>query len=98
QSFLNSKVQTCDTSGAGLAKNDGFSNPTPYSNETRAQYASRVGWHSPPYVCLRDYKQDTPQVPAASGLCEGLAAKNNQTAAQIIYEVAQACHINPQVF
>ena len=87
QSFLNSKVPLCDTQGTG---------PSGYGN-TRAEYAASKGWHGPPYTCLRDYKQNTPQMEAASGLCESLPAKSNSSSAQIIYDVAVACGINPQV-
>jgi hypothetical protein len=87
QNFLNSKVPVCDTQGTG---------PSGYGN-TRAQYAASKGWHGPPYTCLRDYKQNTPQMEAASGLCGALSAKSNSTSAQIIRDVAAACGINPQV-
>ena len=97
QAFLNAKVPACDTNGTGLARYDGHTNPTPYQNETRAQYAQRKGWHGPPYTCMRDYRQNTPQMEAASGLCTALPAGNNRTAAQIINDVAKACGINPQV-
>ena len=92
QAFLQSKVPTCDTSGSQRASEFGR------SDITRAQYAASVGWHGPPYTCLKDYRQNTPQVEAASGLCNGIPAKSNQSAAQIIYDIMQACHINPQVF
>lgn len=87
QNFLNSKVPVCDTQGTG---------PSGYGN-TRAQYAASRGWHGPPYTCLRDYRQNTPQMEAASGLCGALSAKSNSTSAQIIRDVAAACNINPQV-
>lgn len=92
QTFLNSKVPKCDTQGAEKAwdKNRG--------DITRAEYATTVkGWHGPPYVCLRDYKQNTPQVGAASGLCSAIPAFKNRSAAQIIKDVADACKVNPQV-
>lgn len=92
QSFLNSQVPECDTNGSRPASE--FRR----SDITRAQYAALQGWHGPPYTCLRDYRQNTPQIEAASGLCDAIPAKSNQTAAQIIYDVSQACHINPQVY
>lgn len=91
QNFLNSKVSSCDTNGSQRATEYGR------SDITRAQYAALRGWHSPPYVCLKDYKQNTPQMEAASGLCNGLTAKNGQSGAEIINNIAKACHINPQV-
>lgn len=50
-----------------------------------------------PYICLRDYKQNTPAKNAESGLCGYLTAKTGRTSAQIINDVAAACSINPQV-
>lgn len=47
--------------------------------------------------CIRDFVQDTPEITGESGRCESLPAKQNQTAAQIIFAVANACKINPRV-
>lgn len=47
--------------------------------------------------CLKDYRQNTKSIAPESGLCGGYAGKNNETAAQIIYKVAQSCGVNPQV-
>lgn len=91
QSFLQDRVPACDTQGSQPAWDFGR------GDITRAQYAASVGWQSPPYTCLRDYRQNTPQMEAASGLCEGIPAKAGRSGAEIIYDVAQACHINPQV-
>ena len=89
QTFLNSKVPSCDTNGTGIATEWG-------SNLTRANYAASRGWQAPPYTCLRDFRQDTPQMEAASGLC-GPISSGNRSAANIIQAVSQACNINPQV-
>lgn len=91
QSFLNSKVPTCDTNGELPASDFGR------SDITRAEYAALVGWQSPPYTCLRNYIQDTPQMEAASGLCGMISAGIRQTGAKIINDVAKACNISPQV-
>jgi hypothetical protein len=91
QTFLEQKVQACDTQGTQRAYEFGR------SDLTRAQYAALKGWQSPPYTCLRDYKQNTPQMEAASGLCGQLAAGTNRTSAQIISDIGKACDINPQV-
>lgn len=92
QSFLNSKVSSCDTNGTAKAIEWGR------PDLTHAQYAALRGWHAPPYTCLKDYKQNTPQMEAASGLCGNIPAYSNRTAAQIINDVSKACLINPQVF
>ena len=47
--------------------------------------------------CLKDYVMDTPAMEAAAGRCEAIPARSSATAAQIIYDVANACGINPQV-
>jgi len=48
-------------------------------------------------ACLKDYRMDTLAKPGESGRCDALVAKTNQTAAQIIFDVANACKINPKV-
>lgn len=47
--------------------------------------------------CLRDYYTDTPEKAGEDGRCSPLPAKNNVRASEIIYDVANACHINPRV-
>lgn len=47
--------------------------------------------------CIRDFVVDTPAMTGESGRCDSLPAMQNQTAAQIIYTVANACKINPRV-
>jgi len=85
QTFLNQKVPTCDTLGAKI-----------YSGtKTRAQSGTERGY-PPPYICLKDYRQDIPER-TASSYCDYLPATADQTAAQIIYAVSQACGVNPQV-
>ena len=48
-------------------------------------------------TCLRYYKMDTQAKPGEDGRCAPLPAKENQSAAQIIFDVATACKINPRV-
>ena len=48
-------------------------------------------------TCLRYYKMDTMAKKAEDGRCSALPAATNQSAAQIIFAVANACHINPRV-
>jgi len=47
--------------------------------------------------CLRNFKADTPEKQADPGKCAYMAAKKNVSAAQIIYDIARACGINPRV-
>ncbi len=84
QNFLNSKVPICDTWGS-----------QPYAGTTRAAYGASKG-HPTPYTCLKDYRQDTPAKGAETGLCGNLSG-GNKSSAQIIYDVAQSCGINPKV-
>lgn len=84
QSFLNAKVPTCDTNGT-----------QPYGGTTRAAYGTSQGY-PPPYTCLKDYRQDTVAKSAEAGLCNGYGV-SNQSAAEIIYGVAQSCGISPKV-
>ncbi|MGB4759539.1 MAG: hypothetical protein WBP26_05805 [Candidatus Saccharimonadales bacterium] len=85
QNFLNAKVPACDTNGSKI-----YSGST-----TRAQYGAANG-NPAPYTCLKDFRQDTPNMPAESGLC-GSFWGGNRSAAQIIRDVGDACNINPQV-
>jgi hypothetical protein len=48
------------------------------------------------YVCLKDYRQNTPNRPADS-YCRGYTGAANESAATIIARVAQSCGVNPQV-
>lgn len=102
QTFLNAKNPHCDTNGSGRATDWGRPDITratlaSYIRSGTNGYTKNTSFHAPPYTCLRNFEQDTPQVGAASGLCEAISAKSNRSAAQIISDVAQACGINPQV-
>ncbi|MCX8528690.1 MAG: hypothetical protein ORN27_01305, partial [Rhodoluna sp.] len=48
-------------------------------------------------TCLRYYKQDTQAKSGEAGRCTALPAKTAQSAAQIIFDIAHACGINPRV-
>jgi hypothetical protein len=47
--------------------------------------------------CLKNYKSDTPEKTADVGKCQYMPAQKNISAAQIIYNIARACGINPRV-
>lgn len=47
-------------------------------------------------VCLKDFRMDTVTRPGDQ-YCSGYSGAANESAARIIYRVAQACGINPQV-
>ena len=48
-------------------------------------------------TCLRNYVDDELDKPGEDGKCLPMTAKPAQTAAQIIYDIAHACSINPKV-
>lgn len=48
------------------------------------------------YVCLKDFRQDTP-TRGADAYCDAYTGAANEPAASIIFKVAQACKMNPQV-
>lgn len=52
--------------------------------------------YQPPFTCLKDYRQDTPNKWSEPGLC-GDYQGGNKSAAEIIYYVGQSCGINPKV-
>ena len=47
-------------------------------------------------ACLKDYTTATTTRPAEPGLCREYVGRVSETAAEIIFNVAQACGINPQ--
>ena len=84
QNFLNSKVPVCDTNGTQI-----------YSgSQTRAQYSQAHGV-STPFICLKNYSQTVPAMPA-DAYCGAIPA-GSASAATIIKEVSAACTINPQI-
>ena len=60
-------------------------------------FRSKVSSCRSGYVCLKDYRQNTPNR-GADKYCNGYQGAGNESAATIIYKVAQSCGINPQVF
>lgn len=88
QQFLNARVPVCDTNGEKMIN----------STQTRAQWAQANGKPLPPYICLKDYSQSVSTITnGGSDLCTGSIAGGTKSAGQIIYEVSQACGVNPQV-
>jgi len=86
QNFLNAKVPTCDTNGTQPSGHAGYA--------TRADWSIAQGV-PPPFICLRDFTQAIPSV-TADAYCNGIGG-GTKSAADIIFNVAQACNINPEV-
>jgi hypothetical protein len=88
QNFLNAHVPACDTWGT---------QPSGYGNLNNAQYAQQIkGWQGPPYVCLNNYHEN-PTTGETSYEKGGGAFSGGVSAAQIIYDAAQAYRISPKV-
>jgi hypothetical protein len=86
QAFLDSKVPSCDTNGTKEYRNTGM---------TRAEWSAANGKPTPPYTCLKDFRQTTSNK-SSDGMCSGHVA-GNKSAAEIIYEAARSCGVNPKV-
>lgn len=82
QNFLNAKVPACDTNGTKS-----------YGGTTRAAYAASKGV-STPFICLKNYTENTPSKPYEAGLCSAISSSANNSAAQIIDKVARACGVS----
>lgn len=80
QGFLNAKVPVCDTSGSLMR-----------GSVTRAAHGTANGY-PPPYICLKDYTQNTPSK-AADNYCSAYGG-GTKSAAQIIRDVGVACNIS----
>src|SRR5437868_3038099 len=85
QNFLNAKVPTCDTNGTQPSGHSGY--------PTRADWG-RANGAAPPYVCLRDFTQTFGSI-AADSYCNGIGG-GTKGGADIIFNVAQACGVNPK--
>lgn len=48
------------------------------------------------FTCLKDFRQSTGNI-SADQYCSGYSGASNESAADIIYKVAQSCGINPKV-
>ena len=88
QQFLDSKVPTCDTNG---------SKPMWAGGPSRAQWSLDNGRDPAPYTCLKDYVEN-PGTKQNNATDPGIAVPGGLSAAQLIYNAAQAQNINPQVY
>jgi hypothetical protein len=83
QNFLNAKVPVCDTNGTQPSNRNGYA--------TRADWG-RANGYAPPYICLKDYSENTP-AKAADSYCSAYSG-GAKSAAQIIRDVGVACNIS----
>ena len=86
QNFLNSKVPVCDTNGSQPSGVSGYA--------TRADWGTANGG-PPPYTCLKDYSQSFGST-SADSYCSAVNG-GTETSANIIFTVAHACGVNPEV-
>lgn len=54
------------------------------------------GDNQPPFICLKDYQQSIPHMPADQ-YCGGAVGAGTKSAAQIIKDVSVACSVSPKV-
>ncbi len=87
QSFLNSKVPSCDTNGTQRYN----------TSMTNAQYAATQGWPGPPYVCLKDYYQVPRSDQNINNLTTNAIPVGAISAAQIVKNAADAYGVSPKV-
>ncbi len=87
QAFLSAKVPACDTNGTQPSGRTGY--------PTRADWG-RANGYAPPYTCLKDYSQSI-QGSSADSYCGGSVSAGTKSAAQIIYDVSQACGVSSKV-
>lgn len=67
-----------------------------FFNNTGPRCLGGVDENKRPIVCLKDFKASSVNRPA-DAYCDGYVGAANESAARIIYRVAQSCDINPQV-
>jgi uncharacterized protein with LGFP repeats len=93
-------VATADLSGfqPGNIVSDGvfFNRSTMTEAQIQTFLASKVKTCQSGYTCLKDY-YDTSRTIAADAMCGAYSGGVRERASRIIYKVAQACGINPQV-
>lgn len=109
QSFLNSKLSSCDTNGQ-KSKSYYYNSSTGRVNDSRdtwvttsrATYGLRYfNWSGTsskaPYICLKNYKANTPAKSLSTGLCSAMTAKTARSAAQILNDISNACGVDSKV-
>lgn len=64
--------------------------------QIQAFFNSKVSSCQSGYVCIKDFRITSVTRPA-DAYCDGYTGAANESAARIIYRVAQSCNINPQV-
>jgi hypothetical protein len=89
QDFLNKLVPHCDTQGSQPAREFGR------ADISRAEYARRVGWPGPPYVCLKDYYQ-VPRNDQIINNYSGHRPAGSISAAEIIKRAADTYRVSPK--
>lgn len=93
QSFLNAKLPSCDTNG-NVQKTYSYNGQT--VTTSRAVYAERLGYPTPPYACLKDVVHDS-VAKSPDAYCSGSTTAGRKSSAQIIYDVGAACSVSQKV-
>ncbi|MBD8010992.1 hypothetical protein H9633_01600 [Microbacterium sp. Re1] len=84
------------TPGNIIADSVFFNSSAMNATQMDAFFKSKVKSCQSGYVCLKDYRQNTPNRPA-DRYCNGYSGAANESAATIIYRVSLSCGINPRV-
>ncbi|WP_062070211.1 LGFP repeat-containing protein [Demequina sediminicola] len=75
---------------------DFFAGSAMSSSQVQAFLNAKVPECASGYVCLKDYRQHTPNIPA-DNYCDGYSGRSNESAATIIARVGQSCGVSQKV-
>ena len=92
------RPMTLDGWNAGSIISDAVftSKSTMSADQIQSFFTAKVPSCQSGYTCLKDFRVTSQNRPA-DAYCSGYSGTANESAASIIYRVAQSCNINPQV-
>jgi hypothetical protein len=88
-------VSASDFDAGNLIQDRTFYTQSMSAAEIQAFLNSKIPSCTTGYTCLNTYQQSTPTIVDSYGLC-GTYTGGTKVAAQIIYDVGQACGVNPE--
>jgi hypothetical protein len=94
---VSAEAATAEFNAGNIISDAAFYNANAMSlGQVQAFLNAKVPTCRPGYTCLKDYRSDSGYKPAQSG-CAVYPGPANQSAAEIIWQVASVCGVNPQV-
>lgn len=100
QAFLDARLQNCDYYGTKTSELSGGTDYNKDGKVTRAEYGRSKG-NPAPFTCLNDYYEVPKTAPGsttpASNYGKSTRPSGSKSAAQLIYDAAQAYKISPKV-